>query len=187
LPLGETVMDGVQHGIDAVGFQARDRDHPDTELPTQVIDDLTRLVNPTGHLGVAGVYAERDLHPAPRSSADGALTVPWASLFAKGVSVGFGRTHDRRYTTKLRDLIVTGRARPGRIVTHHGSLAEAPALFDAFDRREQGVVKAVLHPGARPHSFASASSIVSSAVGSASSRSSEIGKPLRTDWPNTPS
>lgn len=149
LPLGETVMDGVQHGIDAVGFQARDRDHPDTELPTQVIDDLTRLVNPTGHLGIAGVYADHDVHPAPRSSADGTLTVPWATLFAKGLSVGFGRTHDRRYTTKLRDLIVTGRARPGRIVTHHGSLAEAPALFDAFDRREQGVVKAVLHPDAR--------------------------------------
>jgi glutathione-independent formaldehyde dehydrogenase len=146
LPLGETGMDGVQHGIDAVGFQARDRDHPDAELPTQVIDDLARLVNPTGHLGIAGVYADHDLHPAPHGSSDGALTVPWATLFAKGVSVGFGRTHDRRYTTRLRDLVVSGRAHPGRVVTHHGSLAEAPKLFDAFDRREEGVIKAVLRP-----------------------------------------
>jgi glutathione-independent formaldehyde dehydrogenase len=146
LPLGETGMDGVQHGIDAVGFQARDRRHPDRELPTQVIDDLTRLVNPTGHLGIAGVYADRDQHPAPGGSADGALTAPWAALFAKGVSIGFGRTHDRRYTTRLRDLVVSGRAHPGRVVTHHGRLEEAPELFEAFDRREQGVIKAVLRP-----------------------------------------
>jgi glutathione-independent formaldehyde dehydrogenase len=31
-----------------------------------VIGDLARLVNPTGHAGIAGVYAEKDLHPAPR-------------------------------------------------------------------------------------------------------------------------
>ena len=146
LPLGETPMDGVQHAIDAVGFQARDRTRPDAELPTQVIDDIARLVNPTGHIGIAGVYAEKDLHPAPQGAGDGTLTVPWATLFAKGVSVGFGRTHDRRYTTLLRDLVVSGRARPGRVVTHHGGLADAPALFTAFDRRENGVIKAVLRP-----------------------------------------
>lgn len=146
LPLGESGLDGVQHAVDAVGFQARDRDEPDRELPTQVVDDIARLVNPTGHVGIAGVYADKDRHPAPEGSADGALTVPWATLFSKGVSVGFGRTNDRRYTTLLRDLIVSGRARPGRIVTHHGSLAEAPSLFDSFDRREQGVIKAVLQP-----------------------------------------
>lgn len=72
--------------------------------------------------------------------------MPWATLFAKGVTVGFGRTHDRRYTTRLRDSVVAGRAHPGRIVTHHGPLTDAPALYEAFDRREHGVVKAVLHP-----------------------------------------
>jgi glutathione-independent formaldehyde dehydrogenase len=146
LPLGETGMDGVQHGIDAVGFQARDRSRPETERPGQVVEDLARLVNPTGHVGIAGVYAEKDLHPAPGGSADGALTVPWATFFAKGVSVGLGRTHDRRYTTLLRDLVVSGRARPGIIVTHHGGLPDAPDLFRAFDARADGVIKAVLRP-----------------------------------------
>jgi glutathione-independent formaldehyde dehydrogenase len=68
LPLGEEPMDGVSVGIDAVGFQARDRSNPDAENPTQVISDLARLVNPTGHLGIAGVYAEKDLHPAPEGA-----------------------------------------------------------------------------------------------------------------------
>jgi glutathione-independent formaldehyde dehydrogenase len=146
LPIGEEQMDGVQNGIDAVGFQAVDRSDVSRENPTQVISDLARLVNPTGHLAIAGVYAEKDLHPAPEGSADGALRAPWATLFNKGVSVNFGRTHDRRYTTRLRDLVVAGRARPGRIVTHHGTLDDAPGFYDRFDRRADGVVKAILRP-----------------------------------------
>jgi glutathione-independent formaldehyde dehydrogenase len=39
-----------------------------------------------------------------------------------------GRTHDRRYTVLLRDMILSGRARPATIVTHHGRLDDAPAL-----------------------------------------------------------
>jgi len=34
---GEEEMGGVMAGIDAVGFQARDRHHPDREDPRQVI------------------------------------------------------------------------------------------------------------------------------------------------------
>jgi glutathione-independent formaldehyde dehydrogenase len=146
VPLGEEPMDGVGVGIDAVGFQAHDRSKPDTENPTQVISDLARLVNPTGHLGIAGVYAEKDLHPAPDGTSDGHLEVPWATLFSKGVSVGFGRTHDRRYTVLLRDMVVAGRAKPSVVVTHHGGLEDAPGFFAAFDRRADGVIKAVLRP-----------------------------------------
>jgi glutathione-independent formaldehyde dehydrogenase len=147
LPIGEEKMDGVQKGIDAVGFQARDRADPSRENPTQVVSDLTRIVNPTGHVAIAGVYTAKDLHPAPQGSADGELRVPWATFFDKGVSVGFGRTHDRRYTTRLRDLVVSGRARPGQVVTHHGPLGDAPAFYDSFDKRAGGIIKAVLRPG----------------------------------------
>jgi glutathione-independent formaldehyde dehydrogenase len=146
LPPGEHELDGVQAGIDAVGFQAHDRTAPGVENPGQVIDDLARLVEPGGHLGIAGVYAEKDLHPALAGHGDGRLTVPWATLFAKGVTVGFGRTHDRRYTVALRDLVLSGRARPGRIVSHHGGLTDAPRFYDEFDRRANGVIKAVLRP-----------------------------------------
>jgi glutathione-independent formaldehyde dehydrogenase len=146
LPLGEEPMTGVDAAIDAVGFQARDRSDPSRENPLQVVSDLARLVNPTGRVGIAGVYAEKDLHPAPEGTGDGRLTVPWATFFSKGVTVGFGRTHDRRYTAHLRDLVLRHRARPGFVVTHHGPLAEAPAFYDAFDRRADGIIKAVLTP-----------------------------------------
>jgi glutathione-independent formaldehyde dehydrogenase len=146
LPLGEEPMTGVDVVIDAVGFQARDRSDPGQENPLQVVSDLARLVNPTGRVGIAGVYAEKDLHPAAEGTPDGRLTVPWATFFSKGVTVGFGRTHDRRYTVHLRDLVLRHRARPGFVVTHHGPLGEAPAFYRAFDQRADGIVKAVLTP-----------------------------------------
>jgi len=145
LPPGETAMSGVQVGIDAVGFQAHDRQTPGVENPTQVISDLARLIDPTGYLGIIGVYAEKDLHPAPEGNPDGRLTVPWATFFSKGISVRFGRTHDRRYTVLLRDLVLSGRARPSVVVTHHGRLDDAPGLYQAFDRRA-AVIKPVLRP-----------------------------------------
>jgi glutathione-independent formaldehyde dehydrogenase len=147
LPFGEEAMSGVHIGIDAVGFQANDRLAPGDEDPAQVVDDLARLINPTGRLGIVGVYPEKDAHPAPAGGPEGRLTVPWATLFTKGVSVGFGRTHDRRYTVLLRDLVLSGRARPGVVVTHHGRLDNAPQLYRAFDQRADGVIKAVLRPG----------------------------------------
>ena len=57
--------------------------------------------------------------------------------------MGFGRTNDRRYTTRLRDMVVAGRAHPGVVVTHHPRLDDAPAMYDAFDRRAGGILKAV--------------------------------------------
>ena len=145
---GEEEMGGVMAGIDAVGFQARSRSHLDQEDPRQVIHDLARLINPTGRLGIAGVFTATDAAPAPEGGhADGSLHVPWAALFNKGVTVGFGRTHDRRYATHLRDLINSGRARPSQIITHHESLENAPSIYDRFDRRVDGLVKVVFnHP-----------------------------------------
>jgi threonine dehydrogenase-like Zn-dependent dehydrogenase len=77
LPLGEAKLGGVDKVIDAVGFQARDRDHPDRERPGQVVSDAARLVNPAGTVGIAGVYPQRDSDPRPGETPDGNLTVPW--------------------------------------------------------------------------------------------------------------
>jgi glutathione-independent formaldehyde dehydrogenase len=139
-------MDGVMCAIDAVGFQAHDEKHSSQERPTQVPEDIARLINPTGRVAIAGVYTEKDLTPAPEGAANGELKVHWATFFNKGVPVGFGRTNDRRYTTRLRDLIIAGRAHPGTIVSHHASLEEAPGLFRAFDQRADGVIKVVVNP-----------------------------------------
>ena len=57
---GEEKMKGVMCGIDAVGYQAHDEGNPDIEKPTQILDDLIGLVNPTGAIGIIGVFMPQD-------------------------------------------------------------------------------------------------------------------------------
>ena len=142
---GEEAMGGVDCGIDAIGFQARAFDSPGHEQPAGVIDDLARLLNPTGRLGIIGVFPEKDPHSEAGDQArEGQLAVPWGLLFKKGVRIGLGRDQDMRYNRFLRDLIVAGRLRPGSIVSHRLPLAEAPDAYARFDRRADGYVKVVL-------------------------------------------
>ncbi|MDT7763845.1 MAG: glutathione-independent formaldehyde dehydrogenase [Mycobacterium sp.] len=148
LPLAEKPLIGTDVVIDAVGFQALDRADVSRESADQVISDAARLVNPNGRLGIVGVYPVSDPRAPEDAGIDGALGVPWGRFFGKGVSIGFGRTNDRQYTALLRDLVTAGRAHPGAIVSHHGTLEDAPALLAEFRRREHGVVKAVLRPQA---------------------------------------
>ncbi|MEU8263665.1 glutathione-independent formaldehyde dehydrogenase [Micromonospora sp. NPDC048999] len=145
LPLGEEKLLGVDKIVDAVGFQAHNRAHPDRERADQVLADAARLVNPGGAIAVAGVYPEKDLTPQAGGTTDGHLNAPWGTFFARGVAVRFGRTHDRRYTRLLRDMVTSGRARPGTIITDHGSLDDAPNFYRGFDQRQE-LIKVVLHP-----------------------------------------
>ena len=111
-----------------------------------MIDDLVRLLNPAGRLGIIGVYVENDPLAATELARNGKLAAPWGSLFRKGIAVGLGRDHDERYNLFLRDLIISGRVRPGRIVSHRLPLDDAPSAFRNFDERREGWIKVVLDP-----------------------------------------
>ncbi len=142
----EEAMNGVDCGIDAVGFQAHDFSHPERENPAVVIHALARLVNPTGRLGIAGVFLPHDAHPNGELEARGDLAVPWGELFRKDIILGMGRDHDERYNAALRDLIIAGRVKPSIIVSHRLPLAEAPDAFRRFEQRADGYIKVVLDP-----------------------------------------
>src|SRR5947209_16397469 len=139
-------MGGVDCGIDAVGFQARDWNQPDRENPDIVIHALTQLINPTGRLGIVGVFVPHDSRPNSDLEARGDLAVPWATLFRKDITIGMGRDHDERYNSFLRELIIAGRAKPSVIVSRRVPLSEAPDAFRRFDRRENGYIKVILDP-----------------------------------------
>lgn len=143
---GEDVMSGVDCGIDAIGFQAHDWNEPGRENPDIVIHALAELINPTGRLGIAGVFLPNDAKPNSELEARGDLAVPWPTLFRKDITIGMGRDHDERYNTFLRDLIIAGRARPSIIVSHRLPLDAAPDAFRRFDRREDGYIKVILDP-----------------------------------------
>jgi len=57
-----------------------------------------------------------------------------------------GRDDDKRWNAKLRDMIITGAARPSQIVSHRLPLEDAPSAFAKFDQRADGYIKVILKP-----------------------------------------
>jgi glutathione-independent formaldehyde dehydrogenase len=81
---GEEKMKGVDCAIDAVGYQARDDERPDKEKPTQVLDNCVRVVNPTGSIGMIGVYIAPDPGAKNDAAKRGVFPFPLAELFRQG-------------------------------------------------------------------------------------------------------
>jgi glutathione-independent formaldehyde dehydrogenase len=143
---GEEKMKGVMCGIDAVGYQARDRREPSKENPTQVLSDLIRLINPTGHLGVIGVFMSDDPGGVDEHARKGEYMLPFGQLWEKGISIGTGQTPVKAIQIMLRDMIMGGQASPGFIVSHRISLDEAPDAYKEFDKRANGYTKVIIKP-----------------------------------------
>ncbi|TFY78464.1 hypothetical protein EWM64_g5548 [Hericium alpestre] len=120
----------VDRGVDAVGYQAVAPDGT-TEKPNAVLEGLISVVRPTGGLGVPGL---------------GYITFPWGKLFEKGLTVGTGQCNVKTYNRYLRDMIISGRAKPSFVVSHNVSLEEAVKAYDKFDKRVEGYMKVLLHP-----------------------------------------
>ncbi len=143
---GEEKMPGVMSGIDAVGYQALDRTDPSRESHPQVIDDLIRLVNSTGMIGLIGVYFPADPGAENPEAKKGEYLLPLGRLWEKGITVATGQAPVKRYNTFLRDQIIDGKAKPSFIVSHRLPLSDASEAYKAFDNREKGYTKIVLKP-----------------------------------------
>ena len=89
---GEEKMSGVMCGIDAVGYQARSFGSPKKENPIQVLDSLAKIINPTGNLGIVGVYTAEDPHGVNKKAKEGTLDLP------------LGRTLRKRHCTWYRAM-----------------------------------------------------------------------------------
>ena len=62
------------------------------------------------------------------------------------LSIAMGRDDDKRWNSRLRDMIINGTAKPGQVISHRLSLDQAPGAFAKFDARQDGYVKVVLRP-----------------------------------------
>jgi glutathione-independent formaldehyde dehydrogenase len=143
---GEEANLGATVCIDAIGFQARDPEHYAIEKPAGVIDDLARIVAPNGRIAIIGVFLDNDPKAPTEDARDGKYLIPWGTLFKKGVRVGMGRDHDKRYNDHLRDAIVYGKLKPGSVVSHRLPLRDATDAYAKFDARSDGYIKIVLEP-----------------------------------------
>lgn len=147
-PTSGDKMPGVMCGIDAVGYQAYANDAPgERQDPQQVINDVIRVTNPTGRIGLIGVYFSED----PRGIGDekhGRFNLDLGTAWEKGLTIETGQAPVKRYNEYLRDLIVAGKAKPSRYVSHRLPLEAAPDAYERFDLRTDGYTKVLLKPSA---------------------------------------
>ena len=133
--------------IDAVGYQARDDIDPSQENPTQALENCLRVVNPTGSVGIIGVYIAPDPGARDDQKKQGIFSFPLADFFSKGLTIGTGQAPVKKYNEYLRDLIISGRARPSLIVSHHIKIDQAPEAYSKFDQRTDGYTKVLIRFG----------------------------------------
>jgi glutathione-independent formaldehyde dehydrogenase len=141
---GEEKMKGVDCAIDAVGYQARADDNPEKEKATQVLDNCVKVLNPTGSLGMIGVYIAPDPGAKNEAAKQGIYPFSLAEFFDKGITMGSGQAPVKKYNEYLRDMIVNGKAKPSKIVSHHINIDEAPDAYEKFDKRIEGYTKILI-------------------------------------------
>lgn len=135
----------VDRAVDAVGYQAVDKSG-NKEQPNIVLDQLIMVTRPTGGLGIPGLYVPSDPGAPDSQAAKGQILISFGKLFEKGLSLGTGQCNVKAYNRYLRDLIISGVAKPSFVVSHEVGLDQAVEAYDKFDRRIDGYTKVLLHP-----------------------------------------
>lgn len=90
-----------------------------------------------GTVSISGVYAgEADI-------------LPMKTMFDKQVSIRMGQCNVKRWADDLLPLVEDPADPFGvmDLVTHHAPLTDAPGLYEIFQKKEDGCIKVVLHPG----------------------------------------
>ena len=87
-----------------------------------------------GTISVPGVYIYK---------LDG---IPFGAAMNKGLTFKMGQTHVPKYLDDLMSKIEQGKIDPSAIITHRGSLDDAPELYKTFRDKNDGCVKVVLKP-----------------------------------------
>lgn len=139
----------VDRAVDVVGYQAVDSSGS-KEKPNVVLDQLIKVTRPTGGLGIPGLYVVGDPGGPDAQSKEGQILISFGKLFEKvcciffevrviteifqkGLSLGTG--HVKSYNRYLRDLIISGRAKPSFVVSHEINIDGAPGAYEKFDKR----------------------------------------------------
>jgi threonine dehydrogenase-like Zn-dependent dehydrogenase len=74
--------------------------------------------------------------------------INFGTAFNKGLTFKMGQTHVHRYLDRLMASVQSGEIDPSFIITHRGSLKDAPDLYRTFRAKQDGCVKVVMNPAA---------------------------------------
>ena len=104
------------------------------------------MTNPTGRVGLIGVYFKQDPRGVDKDEKQGRFTIPLGEAWNKGLTIETGQAPVKRYNVYLRDLILAGKIKPSRYVSHRLPLEKAPEAYAQFDKRDDGYTKILLKP-----------------------------------------
>jgi threonine dehydrogenase-like Zn-dependent dehydrogenase len=74
--------------------------------------------------------------------------IPMMQLFDKGLQLRMGQCHVKRWTDELFDIVSSGEDALGveSLATHRVGLDQAPAMYEVFQKKQDGCLKVVLSP-----------------------------------------
>lgn len=132
---------GADIAIDAVGLEAhrtpldkaKNLFHGQTGSIDALRDAIT-AVRRGGTVSVVGVYA------VPYDN------FPIGQIFDKGISIKTGQAPVHVIVDELLEHVVAGRVRLDDVISHRGTLEEAPSLYEVFSKKQDECVKVVLKP-----------------------------------------
>ncbi len=123
---GSGVVDTVHDRVKTATMQMTDRAH--------ALREVVFCCSKGGIVSLPGVYA-------------GIVDkFPIGAAFAKALTFRVGQTHVLQHADVLLDHIREGRCDPTFLITHRGSLDEAPGFYETFRDKKDDCVKVVLTP-----------------------------------------
>ena len=123
---GSGVIDTAYDRVKTATFQETDRPH--------ALREAILCCSKGGIVSIPGVYA---------AIID---KFPIGAAFAKALTFRMGQTHVMQHAPTLLDHIQEGRIDPTFLITHRGTLSEAPDLYETFRDKKDDCIKVVLTP-----------------------------------------
>ena len=133
---------GVKRTADCIGYEC-----VNTELKRQedfVINDAVKVTATGGGIGIAGVYwsGPRDKGEPCMSPETGVIKFDIGTWWSKNISINGGLITANSAEPALRELIASGKAKPGFVFDKIISIDEAPNAYRLVD--EKKVVKVAI-------------------------------------------
>lgn len=125
--------EGVTRSVDCVGYEAVNEN---LELQrNKVILDMVAVTSARGGIGSVGVYLAPGSTPGtPLGNISDVVEFPIADFFSKRLNFGIGPVDVKMEAPYLTQLIETGVAKPGFIVTSIIDIEDAPEYYQRFNQ-----------------------------------------------------
>lgn len=125
---------GVMRSVDCVGVEAV---NDQLEIQEDVIvKNMVAVTAMNGGLGQVGVFGPtNDTRGTPRGSTlSPTIQFPISDFFAKGLSFKSGPVDPKPLAPHLVELISSGKAQPGFIVSAEIGIEQVPEYYERFDQ-----------------------------------------------------